>query len=361
MKWLQWKRPRRCAGQSRGDHDHHIGETVLKRLRRHVTPHEPLTNADPAAPQPRGHGVGLDPAAPCDGTQAYPALDGGGGSVAALGGRQALGSDGTPPVGMHRRPEQAGLIVAFGLTLAFFLSHAVGILHGPLLTRFAAEIVETAIIAVVFGALFVTRHARLLQERKTAEVLRRLSFTDGLTGLANRSAFTAAVAKELGRSRRYGHECVVLMWDLNGLKDVNDTQGHLAGDRMLRAFASVLERTVRETDVAARLGGDEFGVLLVNTGEVGAPRFIERVEGLIRQLPAEQAITAAVGVSVYPADGSSFDELMAKADSRMYGHKHQLKAAQAISQHGPRPARRAATVPVGGNNPVPASGGGVVS
>ena len=108
------------------------------------------------------------------------------------------------------------------------------------------------------------------------DTLQRLSITDPLTGLPNRRHFEQRLGEELARATRHDHPLALMLLDLDGLKRVNDTSGHDAGDDALRAVARALQGTRRTTDVAARTGGDEFAVLAPNITGSEAETLAER-------------------------------------------------------------------------------------
>ena len=118
-------------------------------------------------------------------------------------------------------------------------------------------------------------------------------------------------------AKRYERELGLLLIDLDDFKEVNDTRGHLAGDRVLRETAAVLTGRIREVDFAARLGGDEFVVVCPETGQPGLQTL---AAGLERAL-AEHDVSASVGVGQRePADGGTAD-LISRADTAMYERK----------------------------------------
>jgi diguanylate cyclase (GGDEF)-like protein/PAS domain S-box-containing protein len=155
--------------------------------------------------------------------------------------------------------------------------------------------------------------------------IRELAYYDALTGLANRSALQEELAAGLHSAQTGSEELAVLFVDLDDFKRVNDTYGHHAGDQLLRAVAERLRGLVRAEDLLARPGGDEFIVLVRTAGEAVAVatdlagRVLTRLRepfALDGTVPLQ--VRASVGVSTYPRDARSVDELLRHADAAMY-------------------------------------------
>jgi diguanylate cyclase (GGDEF)-like protein/hemerythrin-like metal-binding protein/PAS domain S-box-containing protein len=156
--------------------------------------------------------------------------------------------------------------------------------------------------------------------------LNYLAFSDGLTGLANRTLFLDRLRQSLLASRRTGDGFALLVCDLDGFKSVNDTYGHDAGDRVLQAAAEILRSCCREGDTAARLGGDEFALVLPRLSEADdaaqvANRLILALAEPIAIDSDSCSIGASVGIALYPRDGEDIDALVHAADAAMYASK----------------------------------------
>ncbi len=149
------------------------------------------------------------------------------------------------------------------------------------------------------------------------------SRADALTGLYNRRGWDLLLESEEQRCRRFGHPCSVLMVDLDGLKVVNDTEGHEAGDALLKRTGDTLRRTIRKEDVAARLGGDEFGILAVETRE----EFVTDLASRIRQAFAAAGVSGSIGWASRTEAGS-LQEACRIADEAMYEDKKARKAGR---------------------------------
>jgi diguanylate cyclase (GGDEF)-like protein len=153
------------------------------------------------------------------------------------------------------------------------------------------------------------------------------ALTDRLTSLANSWGLVAGAEQALARAAHEQEPLAVLMVDVDHFKAVNDTHGHEAGDRALKVVARVLSQAVRPNDLCARYGGDEFVVLLANCDIHQADRRAAELKRQVAALRFEATpgqatpLRISVGAAVYPADGSTFDALLAVADRRMYHDK----------------------------------------
>lgn len=148
------------------------------------------------------------------------------------------------------------------------------------------------------------------------------ALTDPLTGVLNRRGFIESAERELDRARRYSHPLALAFVDIRGLKAVNDTEGHLAGDKLLKRVTALLRESARTHDLVGRIGGDELAVVLAEQSAGGAAAMTQRVRA---QVPAYRAalglVTAwdvTIGTATYPEDGDGLDDLLAAADRRLY-------------------------------------------
>jgi diguanylate cyclase (GGDEF)-like protein len=211
-----------------------------------------------------------------------------------------------------------------------------GILRGGA-TRELAEFRRTAIAA---QAAEIARYQEQLEEaHKELEVtqsrLKETSFKDELTGLYNRRFFFVRLEEEISRHRRFSHPVAVVLFDLDGFKEVNDGQGHMIGDETLREIGGVLTRYSRGINVLARYGGDEFAILLVETSKEGARLYAERIRQIISSHPYAHAmnVTASFGVASLPEDeAATAEDLVRIADEGLYaakrGGKNQVAGTQ---------------------------------
>lgn len=165
---------------------------------------------------------------------------------------------------------------------------------------------------------------RDITERKLVQArLVHLADRDPLTGLFNRRRFQEELEREVAQARRYGSHGAVMFLDLDDFKDINDSFGHLEGDKLLKGLANLLRKRLRVTDVIARLGGDEFAILLSHTGTRQAQEVADQIlEGVGRHTSLlggkSVRITASIGIALYPEHGTTVNELLAHADVAMY-------------------------------------------
>lgn len=174
------------------------------------------------------------------------------------------------------------------------------------------------------GAVEVFRDATAYERLESAtKRISRLTYKDHLTGVSNRREASRVLGREIQRARRYGADLSLLMLDVDGFKGVNDTQGHLAGDKLLKRVASALGRAVREADTVGRWGGDEFIVVAPSTDRDGAIALAERVrEGAMRVAPrdASHSVSVSIGVAQLIGDEDQ-TALLSRADAAMYAAK----------------------------------------
>jgi two-component system cell cycle response regulator len=160
------------------------------------------------------------------------------------------------------------------------------------------------------------------------EEARRLSITDGLTGVWNYRYFTMTIGKEIERAARFGRPLALLLLDLDHFKPVNDVYGHQRGDAVLIDLAGRLKGQVRDVDTLARYGGEEFVVILPETDEQGAALAAERIRTAVSRRPFGEPdetpldITVSVGVAVFPTHGATATSVLRRADEALYAAKH---------------------------------------
>ena len=178
-------------------------------------------------------------------------------------------------------------------------------------------------------ALYVLVLNDITEQKRAEQELRYLANFDPLTNLPNRTLLAERLSRAIVRARRQGDRIAVLFLDLDRFKDINDSLGHAAGDRILRAAARRLQETVGPRQTVARLGGDEFTVVLEGLSD--AAESDDEARGIIAAFEQplllddaqEIAITPSIGISIYPDNAQVPTELLKQADTAMY----QAKAA----------------------------------
>lgn len=144
---------------------------------------------------------------------------------------------------------------------------------------------------------------------------------DPLTGLYNRRFFEETLADHIAVAQRYDHPLSLVLFDIDRLKQINDTQGHLAGDNALKQFAELLKSTARKADIVCRYGGDEFAIILPETGKSAAASLVNRViQGLHKH---NGNLSATVGIAALPCD-----DLVAEADTDLLTKKRAFPRSQ---------------------------------
>ncbi len=179
---------------------------------------------------------------------------------------------------------------------------------------------------MVTAPLLLRSVAYAVKRKEMELALASMASSDPLTGLANRKGFIAELSRSLENGRRSGRPFALLILDLNRFKSVNDTYGHGAGDSLLLEVAGRMHRLVRRSDAIARLGGDEFAIILHNVGKPGSvSRFLEKLVARLA-LPFtvgnyRLSTEASIGTAMFPSDGETAEDLVAKADRAMYQAK----------------------------------------
>jgi diguanylate cyclase (GGDEF)-like protein/putative nucleotidyltransferase with HDIG domain len=177
---------------------------------------------------------------------------------------------------------------------------------------------------------FVLAPLLLIHRSLSVPALQAEARVDPKTGLFNARYFAAALAEELGRAGRFGRPMSLIMADLDLLRDINNTYGHLAGDAVLQGIAEVFRAQLRHYDVPARFGGEEFSILLPETPPEQALEIAERIRRAVadRTFDVETSsepirATVSIGVAGYPKDGADANELIHQADLAVYRAKLQ--------------------------------------
>jgi diguanylate cyclase (GGDEF)-like protein len=167
-----------------------------------------------------------------------------------------------------------------------------------------------------------------LHNAKTLAEFQRLALTDDLTGLANRRRFREELEQLAAAAQRHGTPLSLLLLDVDDFKEMNDRNGHAAGDEILREIAVAIRRRIRASDLAARIGGDEFAVLLPHTNKDEATLV---ARDLIAHLEESRATPGRLSVSVGLASGTdALEALFGQADSALYAAKALSRVATSV-------------------------------
>lgn len=175
---------------------------------------------------------------------------------------------------------------------------------------------------------YVATFSDITEKHQQEQALRRLAYHDPLTGLHNRAAFLEMFEHALGHAERRGSRLALLYLDLDRFKKINDTLGHVIGDRVLEEAAQRLRQAVRTDDEVARLGGDEFIIMLEDFAHLESPARVARKTLSLLSQPIEIErhllhVTTSIGIAVYPDDGRDATSLLKNADAAMYMAKRE--------------------------------------
>jgi diguanylate cyclase (GGDEF)-like protein len=164
----------------------------------------------------------------------------------------------------------------------------------------------------------------LTRLHQSLELERDLARTDALTGVANTRSFKELAEAELERARRYGRTFTLACFDLDHFKNVNDTLGHAAGDRLIHDVGQAIRRRLRKVDIVARLGGDEFAVLLPETNAAAAAVALEHIRETLQAVTDDYGpdVTASFGAVTFASAPRSVEEMLQLADVAMYQAKN---------------------------------------
>jgi len=190
--------------------------------------------------------------------------------------------------------------------------------------------IERTYLKILFFAILILLYFFILYVIINQAALRELALYDGLTKLPNRTLFTIELQNELNRAKRYNSKVALFFVDLDGFKSVNDTYGHQVGDQLLINVSKVITKTLRNTDLVSRIGGDEFTIIISDAKELNelesvANKIIESVNKDIIINKEIIHVGASIGVAVFPDDALNTEELIKKADERMYISKEKGK------------------------------------
>lgn len=186
--------------------------------------------------------------------------------------------------------------------------------------------IKTVIFVItVIGVTKIKENTLAIRQAMQKESL--LARTDPLTGIANSRYFYEILEHEANKARRYKHPITIAYIDLDNFKDANDQYGHLIGDEILKKIAEIIQKNIRNIDMAARLGGDEFTILMPETTMENARSVIKRLLKVITEQAQinNWSITASIGVGSFDKIPDSTDIMISNVDNLMYQAKHKGK------------------------------------
>jgi diguanylate cyclase (GGDEF)-like protein len=190
-------------------------------------------------------------------------------------------------------------------------SQSVRLLDSPFVL---AQALTVASYAVALGGA-------LLDNARLFEQVQHLAVSDPLTGLANYRRLLDVLESETERTNRNSRPFAVLLLDLDGLKRINDTYGHLVGSRALCRLADTLRIHCRSIDTAARYGGDEFALVLPESQESEAQLVASRIREVLAADTETPPLSASIGISIYSGEGERIEKLLSEADQHLYAEK----------------------------------------
>ncbi|MFC1879229.1 GGDEF domain-containing protein [Chloroflexota bacterium] len=190
---------------------------------------------------------------------------------------------------------------------------------GPTFADLFAAVALASLMGISFGYGTL---ALIFKLYSTEEELQQHTTQDTLTGANNRRYFMGMVEREWQRFRRYGDQFAILIFDIDGFKEINDIYGHLAGDEVLRQIAHVCSNTARSVDTFARYGGDEFVFLAPNSTAVNLPVFLERIRKGLEEMPVlfkgkNILFTISLGAMQASEHMGHYDEVLLGADQAL--------------------------------------------
>ncbi|MFW6001217.1 MAG: GGDEF domain-containing protein [Halanaerobium sp.] len=191
-------------------------------------------------------------------------------------------------------------------------------------------ILSVAVAIVIIGLIIIsslksTAEKVILNLEKEIKEKTRLSETDSMLGVYNRTKLMDVLAKEIERANRYGNDLSLIMFDIDKFKEINDTHGHQLGDEVLKKIVSIVENDIRKTDILARYGGDEFTLVCPETTLKEVKKLANRIKTSVRDYKCQEDIdlSCSFGVAQFRNNKENLDTFIKRADDALYKAKDQ--------------------------------------
>jgi len=223
----------------------------------------------------------------------------------------------------HRISPGTNVIV---LTLYSFINSAIEAMEAGAY-GYITKPFNTSEIRIKVG--YAVERFGLLSADKEKDYYAELAVIDGLTGLHNRRYFNEVMLMEFARLKRFASSLSLLMIDIDNFKNYNDTNGHVAGDELLRKLSRLLKASMREMDIVCRYGGEEFVAVLPQTDKKGAAIVAERLRV---QATLYLPNTLSLGIATFPEDSQEIGGLIEKADAALYEAKRSGKNKYCVAK-----------------------------
>ncbi|HQR74468.1 MAG TPA: GGDEF domain-containing protein, partial [Sulfurovum sp.] len=193
--------------------------------------------------------------------------------------------------------------------------------------------INASIIALLASSAMFWSHAKIITQYQTNlkqknNSLSLLASTDYLTGIMNKRMFSELSKRYFKTAQRDGFKLTLFVLDLDHFKNINDTYGHQAGDKLLKYFVQTVENTLRASDIFARIGGEEFAILVSKMHKDDALIFAEKIRNTIEGLMIEYeghylSVTTSIGISQSHKTDNEFDDILFRADMALYKAKNE--------------------------------------
>ena len=236
---------------------------------------------------------------------------------------------------LHKLLKQFGVLkVTIAVTIASILTSilitaalAILVLGYFGIYNVIAAVVVPAVVTPIFAYITLRLTYRL---DFAEEKLRQLSMTDELTQAYNRRYFFEIATKLLAGAKRYSDSVAIIIFDIDDFKRINDTYGHIAGDKVLRVLSEACRTQIRESDIFARYGGEEFVILVPHCTPSDIIKFAERIrltlsDARVHYDQVDIQFTVSIGVGIFNSENPELETVLARADAALYEAKKRGK------------------------------------